>query len=590
MRFKKKIVLIFLFLSTIYFGGFYYSNQASASGFAGITTVDIPRVVEYIKHTIVRVMARELLTLLSNTIVDKIQGNGRGGGPSFVQNWRNFITDAQYRGEDIFKTILASTPVCGYLNKSIKDAFRVTDNQNILFKGNNIRVGDLDPFNLRAACTLPSGFNMDAYRNDFAGNGGWDAWSRLLEPQNNYYGLLLSSLDELGKQRDLSQAADIAEVASGKGYTSIRDGCQDAPKDPNFTGPTMPAYSARCTFMGKVFTPGDLLGQSVASSIDTEFKGIITSQDIADLAVNIIGAVVSRISNLGGSESNDTSVDPEVNKFSYVEEYCVAKKPTGEAVAYVKQNYPDLATKFPTTTTYDSNPVCDALKLSDPVTYEIKCANPGISYCSTLFNNDNPYPNMKCTQDCMKAGGAYAMPNTPTPIPSVIPCPDKTGCLELPVCKGTQSEIANGNSSPYVGTDGTSCTLETGKITCLKSQKILIPPGTKTASEMQKLCRVSFCTHTHQSSQWWGWADQNRNDHYPFSAAAVDYFCKNNLGWFGFDKTKNLPTDATICSALDSSANGYIGGGAYQTFSATSDNPLQCEAEQVAPYKTPYFP
>ncbi len=606
MNFKNKLILIFLLSSVILGGEYAQPNQASASGFAGITTADIPRIVAYIKTTIVRVMARELLNMLSNKIVDTIQKGGRDNGPAFVQNWRNFITDAQYRGEDIFKTILASTPVCGYLNKSIKDAFRVTDNQNILFKGNNIRVGDLDPFNLRAACTLPSGFNMDAYRNDFAGNGGWDAWSRLLEPQNNYYGLMLSSLDELAKQRDLSQAADLAESATGSGYTSIRGGCQDTPKDPNFVGPTMPAYSARCSFMGQVFTPGDLLGKSVASSIDSEFKGIISSTEIADLAVDIIGAVVSRISNLGGDAQTDPTVDKEVAKFSYVEEYCTAKKPSGDAVNYVNQNYPDLANKFPTQRKTASifNPLCTDWKINNPVMYELKCVD-HISYCTAVNDAqnpaDNPYPQMNCTVECMKLGGAYALPVTPSPV-STLP-----SALELAVCKGTRSGVAAGGTNPYVGAFGANCTVsatgspdgpntcltaynvkteqirETSYSECVPDPKTGIWPANNTACQqaMQKICRVSFCAHTKESSTWWGWNDRfpevnpdgNFYNDRTVPAKTVAYFCQNNLGWWGFKDSRFLPKDQTICSSTDSNVNGFLGD-TVESFTAKPDNPL----------------
>ncbi|KKS01467.1 MAG: hypothetical protein UU54_C0004G0015 [Candidatus Yanofskybacteria bacterium GW2011_GWA2_41_22] len=297
-----------------------------------LVSVDIPRTIAWIKTVIVRTLARKMLTMFSNKLISKIRGSGRDGGPAFVRNWRNFITEGQYRGEDIFKTVLASTPVCNYLDKSIKDAFRIDGSQKIPFRGNNVRVSDLDPFDLREACTLPSGFDMAAYRRDFAGNGGWDAWSRLMEPQNNYYGLLFEALDELKKQRDLSQSADLAEATSGSGYTSIRDGCEDLPPidttlytcggESSGTCPagqqcqttdgqhykcegtpvaTPPPSNARCTFMGKVFTPADLLGKSAAATIDAEMGWLISSQQIADIAVGILNAVIDRLGNLAES-------------------------------------------------------------------------------------------------------------------------------------------------------------------------------------------------------------------------------------------------------------------------------------------------
>src|SRR3989338_6010330 len=59
-----------------------------------------------------RVIARNLLNTLVSGLVNKIQTGGDNGGPAFVQNWRNFQTDSQYRGENVFRNILASTTLC----------------------------------------------------------------------------------------------------------------------------------------------------------------------------------------------------------------------------------------------------------------------------------------------------------------------------------------------------------------------------------------------------------------------------------------------------------------------------------------------
>ena len=157
-------------------------------------------VKEYVLDTIARAIARSLLNVAVSGIINKIQTGGRDGGPAFVQNWRNFQTDAQYRGENVFRSILASTTLCNYTSVGIKSLFGA--NQRVSSTGQNLRVNNFDPFSLRAACTMPSNFNLTNYQNDFAGNGGWNAWSRMLEPQNNFYGSLFISLDEFyGKQQ-----------------------------------------------------------------------------------------------------------------------------------------------------------------------------------------------------------------------------------------------------------------------------------------------------------------------------------------------------------------------------------------------------
>ena len=609
MNFRKKIVVMFLFFFIV-FGSFYVqpAKSAIAAGFAGVVSVDIPRTIAWIKTVIVRTLARKMLTMFSNKLISKIRGSGRDGGPAFVRNWRNFITEGQYRGEDIFKTVLASTPVCNYLDKSIKDAFRIDGSQKIPFRGNNVRVSNLDPFNLRAACTLPFGFDMAAYRRDFAGNGGWDAWSRLMEPQNNYYGLLFEALDELEKQRDLSQTANLAEPTSGSGYTSIRDGCGDLPPidttnytcggESSGTCPagqqcqttdgqhykcdgtpvaTPPPSNARCTFMGKVFTPADLLGKSAAATIDAEMGWLISSQQIADIAVGILNAVIDRLGNLAesalidenGDGSNDSDISP--NR-SYREEFCTARGPSTEAFNFIKENYPDAYEQFP--------PTLDNEK-DGPIGGKWILA----SYCSTLQDNFNPYPTQRCTINCLRAVGAGAPPLDPSP--SGLP-----SSLEMAVCQNTKSNLTD-NAKPelFVSAFGPSCTLSPegdplGPYFCPTAKKVLTQGVSKTDRQaMQKICRVSFCAHTQLQSQWWGWMDGGRNAYpFEFSSATVGDFCSKNLSWFGFDNPRNLPTDATSCSALNPLANGYIGGGATESFTATADDPLaKCASQIVAP-------
>src|SRR3989304_1061377 len=149
-------------------------------------------VKEYVLDTIARAIARSLLNVAVSGIINKFQ------------------TDAQYRGENVFRSILASTTLCNYTSVGIKSLFGA--NQRVSSTGQNLRVNNFDPFSLRAACTMPSNFNLTNYQNDFAGNGGWNAWSRMLEPQNNYYGLLFGSLDEAARQRALEESGDMNEA------------------------------------------------------------------------------------------------------------------------------------------------------------------------------------------------------------------------------------------------------------------------------------------------------------------------------------------------------------------------------------------
>ena len=65
-----------------------------------------------------RVITRMLETKLSDGMVKKMLKLGRGGGPAFIQDWRTFLSTAQYRGEDITRGVIADavdTTICPYM-------------------------------------------------------------------------------------------------------------------------------------------------------------------------------------------------------------------------------------------------------------------------------------------------------------------------------------------------------------------------------------------------------------------------------------------------------------------------------------------
>src|SRR3989338_2176357 len=168
---------------------------------------------------IARCLGQEVLNGIIKGIVDNARTGGRDGGVTWVRNWRNFQLEAQHRGEGVFRGMLASSKMCNYFDSNLKNTFGA--NRRVPLTGVETRANDFDSFALRTGCTLPSDFDFEKYKQDFSGNGGWEAWSRLLEPENNFYGAFFQSLDEAGKQRAAEEAADTAEAAP-TGFTAVR--------------------------------------------------------------------------------------------------------------------------------------------------------------------------------------------------------------------------------------------------------------------------------------------------------------------------------------------------------------------------------
>ncbi len=360
----KKITLLFIIFG-LFVSIFSFYNIRSAlalDGGAGWTYNTMWGTKEFGLDTAARFLARGLLSSTINTMIKKIQTGGRAGrDPSFIQDWRRFLTRAQYRGEDVFRQILGNTELCDYLRGDLRTIFRANTNPLTEEQSSTIRIGNLDSFRRRGKCTMPPGWRIDNFQRDFSGNGGWDALLRLAQPQNNFYGAYLMSLEELAIQRALDVDADTYESQAGRGFTGIRGGstsrggscdippnqgtCSNDPQrkcsnnegcgtgaqvcDAGICGNNpsqtctrdsecplessgicsgiQPQYDqARCTFLGKIFTPASLLGDAASQTIDKNIGWLITSDELSEVIVAVINSVMGRLNNFLSDPGRDT--------------------------------------------------------------------------------------------------------------------------------------------------------------------------------------------------------------------------------------------------------------------------------------------
>ncbi|OGN02672.1 MAG: hypothetical protein A2655_03085 [Candidatus Yanofskybacteria bacterium RIFCSPHIGHO2_01_FULL_43_42] len=252
---------------------------------------------------IARCAAREILMAMGRNIMNTARTSGRNGGPAWVRNWRNFQLDAQYRGEDIFRGMLYSTDLCDYFDSDLKSMFGA--NQNINLASIRTRAGGFDSFQAKTGCTLPDNFDFEAYQQDFSGNGGWEAWSRLLEPQNNFHGALFKSLDEANKQRVIEESADINETAA-TGFTSIRG--RNAVESCSVRNPR----NGRCLIYKDILTPAGILSGAVTSGIESELQWVASSDELSEIIASAINVLLNRLTDLSNSNEGDYIVPGEI--------------------------------------------------------------------------------------------------------------------------------------------------------------------------------------------------------------------------------------------------------------------------------------
>ena len=186
--------------------------------------------------------------------------------------------------------------MCKYLEKDIKKTFRVTGRSKVSLRGQNIRTGDLDPYTLRARCTLPDNFDYAKWQKDFGRNGGWEAFTRMLEPQNNFFGLFLLSMNELGNQRNLELSSDLQEAQAGRGHLSIRgtsatDSCG------------VRSENGRCLFYKNIKTPGSYIADTLAATINQELAWFTNADELNEILVLLLTRLTDRLLDLGRSQA-----------------------------------------------------------------------------------------------------------------------------------------------------------------------------------------------------------------------------------------------------------------------------------------------
>ncbi len=278
------------------------SNVFNWLGIFNLFTQNVPTmnaVLEGAKNygdVVGRCFARQIMNGMTGRMIGAVRTSGRNGGPAFVRSWRNFQIDAEHRGENLFRSILGGTNLCSFFSGDLKNVFNANNQPNLNFYGGPLtRTGNLDPFNLRAGCTMGANFSMGNYRNNFAGNGGWNTLSRLAEPQNNYYGSMLLSMAELQAQRALESGSDVNQAVSGLGFTS-RTGY--GPEDSCL----LRASNGSCIVFKNILTPGSALQGTAVSVVQEELAWLTNVNSLQGIISDLTSTLMSRVLNLAAPD------------------------------------------------------------------------------------------------------------------------------------------------------------------------------------------------------------------------------------------------------------------------------------------------
>lgn len=243
-----------------------------------------------------RKIANKRLFDASKYIINLIKSLGRKTEPAnlnnvYVQNWRGFLSQGQYRGEDVARGVIADATlstnptICSYLRGGLNTVFNVK-NLPAGFDSTKYRLNSTQYYKLHNECTLPNNFNLNQFRNSFDSGGGWNTWDEIIKPQNNFYGVHANTEEELKKQRGFEEELDKDEVGAGSGYLG-RTEC------------LVTGQNGECLAWKNIEFPANVAAEALGAVINQNLAWITGSDEVDELLDVYIFEVVNAIFGVG---------------------------------------------------------------------------------------------------------------------------------------------------------------------------------------------------------------------------------------------------------------------------------------------------
>lgn len=320
------------------------------------------------------IFRKTLLDYMTDEIIKWIQG---GGNPKFVTDWKGFLIDA------------ADTAGGKFLEEMTgSDIMRGLCQPNWAI---SIRMGLQKPgkFSTRAMCTLSDiGVNVNEFLDNFH-NGGWKAWIKVSESQNNPYGLYLMAFNEKLDREAKARLAAQNEALSGAGFLSdnvcVKRTCWGEEDEYSESGTWKKgqegdvlnaqgnlAASCYCD-KWETRTPGKILADGLRESVFKDIDWIKNNEEWESYVVAITNALVNRLVTEGVMAlTSSDSTSGQGTTPSELKDLLDTKPPTSVASAYDSWHMQIIADEpvFIYYTLDGSNPTTASLIYGSPI--EIK--------------------------------------------------------------------------------------------------------------------------------------------------------------------------------------------------------------------------
>lgn len=308
----KKIFIVIIFISLL-IGQVPTAKAVTDWNFFGKEVI-----ADIAARGIMRAVMTAMSDLITTTILQGDKTQSAAGRPAFVDNWRTYLGEGSFRGENIFRYQFGQASTCGYFRDSLATIFGAsTENDTILPIDTKSAIARLHPYELTARCTLTTMTDIPGVRKSdpnnvidqnslvgdlwFNSNDAWGSFMELSRPQNNFYGAFNMATKEFKAQSDLSREVNIRETVDGfKPFKGVD-------KESGFFDPESPGCirdsEGRCIGLGDTLTPANTTAGVTLKLFETEFEFISNADDIEDLMVTVIAGLLGKFTNFRAGES-----------------------------------------------------------------------------------------------------------------------------------------------------------------------------------------------------------------------------------------------------------------------------------------------
>lgn len=221
-------------------------------------------------------LKNQLVTQMSNQVIRWVQG---GGKPRFITDWKGFVLDAANQTTGLVIDRIAPN-LCRGLAPLLQISFQ-------------------PPLSLQTqagGCTLSQVVrNVTNFYNNFSSQGiqvGWQSYGAIIQPNNNFFGSTILAHDELTAQAAAASKAAETEAKSSGGFFSTKT-CPAGTRKVNET---------LCSDGSTPYTttPGQAVGNTVATALNAPLHNIVNANDVAGLAAAIANLLINKLVGAAG--------------------------------------------------------------------------------------------------------------------------------------------------------------------------------------------------------------------------------------------------------------------------------------------------